>query len=362
MAENESRKHSAYMQWAKTQHARYNAASSGVQFYPLKDLNVRIEDIEISGPSNYGGYEPLHKALANKCAVDPECVAVATGTSMANHLVMAAMLNTGDEILIEHPTYDPILAVARYLGAKIKRFQRTHENQFVIEPDEIRKQLTPETKLIVITDLHNPSGVFVGDKILKKVGTLAKEVGAKVLVDEVYRECLYTEPGLPVSVFHLGNEFISTNSLTKAYGLNGLRCGWVLAEPELIRKVLLLNDLYGVIPAHSAERLSVIALEQLPQIAARAKSLLDENRQHLNRFFDENVEFLDVVKPKYGTIAFPKLKKGDASEFCARVLKEYETLIVPGSFFEMSDHFRVGIGGNTADLVEGLSRISRALK
>jgi aspartate/methionine/tyrosine aminotransferase len=361
MTEAESFKNSEYMYWAKTQNAQFNLASSGVQFYPIHELGVNIKDIEICGPSNYGGYEPLHRALAEKCAVDLECVSAATGTSMANHLAMAALLNPGDEILIEQPTYDPILSVARYLRTKIRRFKRSHENNFAIDPSEIEKHLSAQTKLIVVTNLHNPSGVFTNDEILRKVGSLAKEVGAKVLVDEVYRECLYTQSGLPVSAFHLGNEFISTNSLTKAYGLNGLRCGWILAEPELIWKVWRLNDLFGVIPAHAAERLSVIALQKLLQVAQRAKTLLDTNRHHLNQFLDQHSDVLDVVRPDYGTIVFPRLRNGNATSFCNKLKNEFDTLVVPGSFFEMPDHFRIGIGGDTAILIESLNRISRNL-
>jgi aspartate/methionine/tyrosine aminotransferase len=360
MIEDKS-KSSEYMHWAKTSSAQFNLASSGVEFYPIKDLGVSIEDIEINGPSNYGGYEPLHKALAQKCAVDPDCVSAATGTSMANHLVMAALLNPGDEILIEQPTYDPILSVARYLRTTIKRFKRNRENNFAIDPAEIEKRITPKTKLIVVSDLHNPSSVLAEADKLKKVGELAKEVRAKVLVDEVYKESLFTESGLPVSAFHLGNEFISTNSLTKAYGLNGLRCGWILAEPEFIRKVWRLNDLYGVIPAHAAERLSVIALEKLPEIAQRAKNLLDTNRIHLNNFFNQNSKFLDVVRPSFGTIAFPRLKNGTSRNLCKKLLTEFDTLIVPGWFFEMPDHFRIGIGCKTEVLLEGLKRISQVL-
>ncbi len=346
------------MQWAKTRmQARFNLASSGVMYYPLKDLGVTLDDIEINGPSNYG-YEPLQKALAEKCAVPMECVAAATGTSMANHLAMAALLKPGDEVLIEHPTYDPLLAVARYLRADIKRFSRSFENAFAIDLEEIRQQVTRKTRLIVITSLHNPSGILAPAQTLKDIGSIAKRVGAKVLVDEVYLECLYLESGTPASAFHLGNEFITTNSLTKAYGLNGLRCGWVLAEAELIRKIWRLNDLFGVLPAHPAERLSVIALRNIAQIADRANDLLKTNRAILNQFFDRHSDRLEVIRPDYGTIAFPRLKKGNSDEFCNRLLNQFETSVVPGRFFEMPKHFRIGIGCATDTLITGLQRIS----
>src|SRR5262245_40325563 len=355
-------KASEYMHWAKTQmEARFNIANSGVMFYPLKDLGATFDDFEINGPSKYG-YEPLQKALAEKCAVSVDCVAAATGTSMANHLAMAAILNPGDEVLIEQPTYDPIVAVARYLKANIKRFPRSFENSFGIDVDLLRQQITARTRIIVMTSLHNPSGILVPSKTLKEIGALAKRVGAKVLVDEVYLECLYLESGTPVSAFHLGDEFVTTNSLTKAYGLNGLRCGWILAETELIRKIWHLNDLFGVIPAHPAELLSVVALRNISKVAAPANNLLTTNRKILNQFFDQHTDELEVIRPEFGTISFPRLKNGNGDAFCKNLFEKFETLVVPGRFFDMPNHFRLGIGSATENLKAGLERLAEALK
>src|SRR6185369_2156553 len=127
---------SVYMEWAKTRaSSKFNLATSGVENYPIKDFPVGIEDIELSGPSWYG-YEPLQKALAAKCRVGSESVVAATGCSMANHLAMAAILNPGDEVLIERPTYDPLIAAARYLGASVRRFERRFEDGFRIDLNE----------------------------------------------------------------------------------------------------------------------------------------------------------------------------------------------------------------------------------
>lgn len=355
-------KGSEYMQWAKTQmQARFNIGNSGVMFYPLRELGATFEDLEINGPSHYG-YDPLQKELAEKCAVSMECVASATGTSMANQLVMAAILNPGDEVLIEQPTYDPLVAVARYLRADIKRFPRTFENSFGIDLDLLRQQITLKTRLIVLSSLHNPSGIMVSSRTLKEIGTMAKRVGARVLVDEVYLECLYLESGTPASAFHLGNEFVTTNSLTKAYGLNGLRCGWILAEPELIQKIWHLNDLFGVIPAHPAEILSVIALRNIAKIAARANNLITTNRTILNEFFDQNADKVEVIRPEFGTISFPRLRNGNGDDFCKFLLAKFETLVVPGRFFDMPNHFRLGIGSATENFQAGIERLSEALK
>lgn len=349
---------SEYMQWAKTRSgARFTLATSGLINYPLNEFPATLEDLELSGPSWYG-YEPLQQALARKCEVAPDCVVHATGTSMANHLAMAAIIEPGDEVVIEQPAYDPMIAVARYLGASVRRFTRTFEEGFRIDVREIEKAVSPRTRLIVITNLHNPTGALTDGGTLKQIGEIARSCNARVLVDEVYLEAMFDQ-ARPYA-FHLGKEFVTTSSLTKAYGLSGLRCGWVLAEASLAKKMWRLNDLFGVIPAHSAERLSVIALANLERIAARAKSLLETNRPMLNRFLDSRDD-IEVFRPEFGTVIFPRLRHGGVDELCALLREKYETTVVPGRFFEMPEHFRIGIGCDSEMLASGLERLGAAL-
>lgn len=351
-------KSSEYMLWAKTRsQAPFNLASSGVANFALGDLQARLEDLDLSGPSAYG-YAPLQDTLARHTGAPPECVVAATGTSMANHLVMAALLEPGDEVLIEQPAYEPLVAVAEYLGADVKRFARKFEDRFSVDPDEIERAASPRTRLIVLTNLHNPSSALASEDALTRVGELASRSGARVLVDEVYLEALFERA--PRSAFELGGQFVVTSSLTKVYGLSGLRCGWVLAEPELAARLWRLNDLFGVIPAHAAERLSVVALENLPRIAERSRALLEENRRLLNSFLFSRDD-LEYYELESGTVSFPRLRRGTARELCALLAEKYETSVVPGDFFGMPEHIRVGVGGETGALRGGLERLGAAL-
>src|SRR5438105_14097779 len=285
---------SIYMQWAKKRpKVKYDLALSGILNLPFAELEATIEDIDLNGDNSYG-YRPLVEALAAHCRVDPESIiTISGGTSMANHLAMAAAVEHGDEVLIEQPTYEPLLAVAEYFGARIKRFPRSLENEFRIDVEEIAREITPDTRLIVLTNLHNPSSTLVDDKTLKQIGKLAERAGARVLFDEVYLEAMFE--AAPRSSVHLGPEFISTSSLTKGYGLSGLRCGWILAEPELAQRMRLLHDIFGSLAPHPTERLSVVALQKLPKFVARAKHMLETNRAALNNFFDSREE-LKVVR------------------------------------------------------------------
>lgn len=349
---------SSYMHWAKTQStARFNLATSGLGNLSLRDLRVSLDDLELT-LGGYG-YEPLLQALAARYRVDQASIVTAAGTSFANHLAIAALIKPGDEVLFEEPAYEPMLSTARYLGADIRRFQRKFEDGFRVLPEEIDALATERTRLIVLANLHNPSGALTDDATLKQLGEIARRVGARVLVNEVYLETLFEQT--PRTALHLGDEFVVTSSLTKAFGLSGLRCGWILAEPELAQRMWRLNDLFAVTQVHAGERLSVVALGQIEEIAARSKALIDRNRELLNAFLDTRDD-LETVRPPFGTVMFPRLSSGETSERLCQLLREkYETTVVPGSFFELPTHFRIGIAGPTDNLEHGLERIGRAL-
>jgi DNA-binding transcriptional MocR family regulator len=240
----------------------------------------------INGDSTYG-YAPLQERLARKAGVDPDRVVHATGASMANFLVLAAAASPGDDVLVEEPTYSLLVDAARWLRLDVRRFPRRAEEAFRLDPREVEKALTPRTRLVVLTNLHHPSSAFTPPEDLRAVGEAARSVGARVLVDEVYLESLAVLGRPAGSAARLGPEFVATSSLTKAYGLSGLRCGWVVAEPALARRMWRLNDLFGVIPAHPAERLSVVALDRLDRldrVAARARTILEANAEGANAF------------------------------------------------------------------------------
>ncbi|MEY2481155.1 MAG: hypothetical protein QOI04_2082 [Verrucomicrobiota bacterium] len=352
-------KQSAFMHWAKTRpKVKYDLALSGILNLPFAELDAKIDDLDLHGDNAYG-YRSLIEALARHCDVDAaQVVTISGGTSMANHLAMATVINHGEEVLIEEPTYEPLLAVAKYLGAKIKRFPRKFETGYKIDINEVAKEITPRTRLIALTNLHNPSSALVDETTLKKIGELAHGVGARVLVDEVYLEAMFEDP--PRSCVHLGPEFIATSSLTKGYGLSGVRCGWILAEPDFAERVRRLDDIFGAVGPHPAERLSVIALAKLTQIAERAKKILQANRAKLNQFLDARDD-VDVVRADFGTTAFPRLRHVDADELCNLLEEKYETAIVPGRFFESPQHIRIGICCEPENFSAGIERLGRAL-
>jgi len=350
---------STYMRWAKQRpRVTYDLALSGILNLPFPELEATIDDIDLNGDNSYG-YGPLVDALAEHCNVPHQkVVSISGGTSMANHLAMAAAIEYGDEVLIEQPTYEPLLALAKYFGLNIKRFPRRFENNYVIDVDDVAANVTAKTRLIVLTNLHNPSSTLTNEATLRGIGEIGERVGARVLVDEVYLEAIFENA--PRSAVHLGPQFIGTSSLTKGYGLSGLRCGWILAEPELAEQMRLLHDVFGSIGPQPAERLSVVALRKLPKFIARAKNILDSNRAVLNDFLDSREE-LGGSGSEVGTTSFPTLLKGRVEDLWDVLYEKYDTSFVPGRFFESPQHLRLGMCCQPELFKLGIERFGSAL-
>src|SRR2546423_9052529 len=155
---------STYMQWAKKRpKVKYDLALSGILNLPFPELEAQIDDIDLNGDNSYG-YPPLVDALAQHCDVPAEqVVTLSGGTSMANHLAMAAAIEHGDEVLTEEPTHEPLLALAQYFGVNVKRFARPSEDNFRVDLDDLTSQVTSRTRLIVLTNLHNPSSALIDE-------------------------------------------------------------------------------------------------------------------------------------------------------------------------------------------------------
>jgi aspartate/methionine/tyrosine aminotransferase len=362
---------SVYMRWAK-QHAaaRYNLANSGLLACDPSDLQLAPGDLRLNGP-DHDGYLPLLEAIAERHGAHPEQVVPAQGTSGANFLAFAALVEPGDEVLIEQPTYEPLLAALSWLGARVRRFQRRFEDGWRWDPEEVRAQLAPAAgegggrgrppvRLVVLTNPHNPSGVLAPAAEVAELGRLAERAGARVLVDEVYKDVWDGEG--PASHFHLGPNFLATASLTKCYGLSGLRCGWVLAEPELAERMRRVFDFMAATGSMASEALALAAFRQLPRLAARRRAILEPSQRLVRDFLAAHRDVLEAVLPAHSMMAFPRLLREDDSQPLHDRLRRLETSIVPGRFFEAPRHFRLGFAVRSEDVAQGLRHLSQALR
>lgn len=346
---------SDYMHWAKFKPpVRFALTGSEVPHVHLASLGIDIADLELDGAS-HPRYQPLRERIAARYGVTVGQVVAADGASMVNFLAMATLISPGDEVLVEHPTYELLLGAASFLGANIKRFERKAADAFRLDPAAVEAMVTSATRLIVLTNLHNPTSNLAGEAELVAIGEMAARVGAHVLIDEVYLDTA----GHRSSV-HLGPQFVATNSLTKSYGLSGLRCGWILAEAELAERMWRLNDLFGVNQAHQAERLACIAFDRIDEVIGDVPAMLQHNREIFNAFVARRND-LECAPAEHGITAFPRWAGGDTQLLDDHLRGRYDASVVPGRWFEMPNHFRVGFGLPTGEFEEAVSRLEGGL-
>jgi aspartate/methionine/tyrosine aminotransferase len=347
------------MAWAKHHpHARYDLTGSNLLPCTLEDLPGARETLELHEP-NDEGYPPLLEAIALRYGMDVEHVATAAGAAGANFLTLGALVRPGDTVLVEWPGYDPQSGAARFLGAQVRTFARAWEDDFRLDPQRVADAITPGTRVVVLTNPHNPTGVYASPAELREVGTVAGAVGAKVLVDEVYLDALSGVDTTPAA--RLGEPFVSVNSLTKSFGLSGLRIGWVLSDAETVQRVRRTRDVVDGIGATPSERLGVLAFSRMGDLLERARRILAPNGALLRAFVEGRPE-LEWTPPIGGAVAFPRLAgTDDAEAFVERARTSFGVGVVPGRFFGAPAHFRVAVSGRTDILEAGLEALGRAL-
>lgn len=354
-----------YLRWAKSRpRVTYDLAASGLQHVTtgelLGDLSAR-DAFDLGGP-NDEGYLPLRAAIGERYGLSPESVTIANGAAGANFLACLGLLEPGDDALIERPVYDPLIAAASMAGANVVHFERSWAKGFALDPYVVRTALTPTTKLIVLSNAHNPSGALASREALEQVGVMAEAIGARVMVDEVYAEAQHDESPPPLAAAQLGPAFVSTSSLTKAYGLAGLRCGWVLASPELSTRIRETRDIVDGSGAFPPEQLAVRAFAKLDELRARARAILARNLALLEASL-ANHPRVEWLRPAAGTTAFPRIKgMADTSALVDTLVRDFDTVAVPGHFFQQPQHIRVSFGGRHEMLAEALARLDRALR
>ncbi|OGD12662.1 MAG: hypothetical protein A2Y86_07670 [Candidatus Aminicenantes bacterium RBG_13_62_12] len=348
----------AYLQWAKRAHKpSINLTRSGLPGRALAELAIAWEEMSLEGDHGHG-YPPLVEAVAARYGARTEEVVTASGTSMALFMVCAALLGSGDEALVEKPAYEPLTAVPRALGARVRRFERRFEDGYRLDVDGLLERLTPGTRLILLTNLHNPSGVRAGQDELRTLAERAGERGVWLVVDEVYLEFL--PPGEDRTAFNLAPNVVTLSSLTKVFGLGGLRRGWILAPRDLAGRLLQMRNYLFNEEVYLEEQISLRLFPRLDDFRGQASPLVERNKVRMKSFVGSE-EKLRWVEPSAGVVCFPRLS-GVSGRRLEQVLREsYDTGVVPGDFFGEPDHVRIGFGVPEDTLERGLENIRLAL-
>jgi aspartate/methionine/tyrosine aminotransferase len=304
----------------------------------------------------------LRCARCNTCKM-PD-VLITAGAAEANHLAIMQLLQPEDEIVIETPGWPQPLVLAEAIGANIKRLQRQEHLAWGFDFEQLEALVTAKTKLIFLTNPNNPTGHLLSRNELERVAQIAERVGAYVLVDEVYAGLEWKGERAP-AIAELYERGITTGSVSKALGLQGLRTGWLISrDPQVLLDALVLRENSSEIMNVMGEAIAEIALrpERYQRIIEKARLDGQNNLSKLERFIAARPE-LSWIAPQAGLIGLARLEGITSDALCNAMLEPpFRTLVIPGSAYGLPQHIRVGVGGGAAaNLEEGLRRLDRFL-
>ena len=313
-----------------------------------------LPDAELA-VSHVGGSEELRAELARIYGGRVDEYVVTAGASEANFAVFAALVHAGDRVLVERPTYQPLEAIPRGLQANVTLLDRPEEDHFRLSADRIEAALPKDLRLLVLTNLNNPTGAPLEGETVHALADLAQERGFYVFIDETFRELAF-DHRLP-TICGLNDYTIVTSTLSKFFGAGGLRIGWVRCDAQVRQRIQSVLAYLSATPAAPSETVAVAVLRARDRIAARNRKLIEEGRKVAREWAaaEPGVTWHEPA----GHLTFPGVG-GDSAKLADVLLREYGTFIAPAESFGLRGHFRLNVGIGPAKLKEGLRRVSQA--
>jgi len=347
----------------------YNLSESGVHPLSLHELAAGEDLAEIGNVGlGYGQTNGTPELRSEIAALYPgatiDHVLVTTGSSEANFLLMWSLVQHGDEVVFMMPNYMQMWGLARGFGAEVRPLWLRKRLGWAPEPEEIQDVITPKTKLIIVTHPNNPTGAVLSRQAMAEIVSRAVKFGAWIIADEVYRGAEREGETSP-SFWGLYDRVIIVNGLSKAYGLPGLRIGWIVGPEDLVRRVWPYHDYTTIAPSTLGDRLARIALapDNRLKILERTRGILNRNYPILSDWLERRGGFFEFVPPRAGAIVFAEYHHQiNSTELVNRLIKEKRTLAVPGDHFNMDHHLRLGFGSEPDYLRRGLARLEELLR
>jgi aspartate/methionine/tyrosine aminotransferase len=313
--------------------------------------------------SDAWGYPALEENIVRRYGVLPQNVTTTNGVSNAIYILCRLLLSRDDHVVIESPVYEPLVASPDFIGCRISLLKRRPPD-YSVDPDDLKAVVRPNTKLVILSNLHNPSSALLPDDLLIELAGEARNISPdiKVVVDEVYHDFV-SRTILPAAT--LDDCFISLNSLTKAYGLGSLHTGWIIAEPDIVKNIKRLQTLIQGSGAKLLEAFVSVIIANLDEYWERSASVMSENRKLLHKYLKPlfNSGILSGRIPEHGCIYFPRVNGVDNTDELVEDLAEnHKVYIVPGRFFGEPGNIRIGFGGKTPKLEQSFSAFVSAMK
>jgi capreomycidine synthase len=349
--------------------AEIDIGSSGVRNYSFAELrsllqitHEEIDSIVFEDSTTLG--EPcLRAAIAERWGNgNSDHVMVTHGSSEAIYLIMNALVRPGDDIIALDPCYQQLTSIAESLKCKVKRWRLQFDRNFRPDIAELNTLLDSHTRAVVVNFPHNPTGTSISAEELRELINMAADVGAYLIWDAAFADITFKEAPLPYPNL-LYERSVSIGTLSKSYGLPGLRVGWIVGPPGILDRCVYLRD-YTTL--HLSPLTEFIALRTINKADALLSLHLAEARRNLHtleKWIAENRSIIKWAPPEGGVCVFPQLcSVPDVEAFCRRLASAYSVLLVPGTCFDRPGHVRLGFGGSSEILSEGLSRLSAALR
>jgi aspartate/methionine/tyrosine aminotransferase len=350
-----------YLEWARRFYGkvRFDLATSGMPVVPLAELGAPPP----GNTDDPAGWELLREAIARYNDVPAAEAVAALGTTHALWLAFASLTSPGDDVVIEAPGYEPLVRIAEGVGARVVTFERDADARFALDPARIARAMTPRTRVVAVTSLHNPSGARASEEVLREAARVARGREAHLLVDEVYApfdELVDAAGVFRGSARRLAPNVVVVSSLTKCYGLGQHRVGWLLGPADVVARAEdAVTATCGMLPLSHAH-LAVHAFSRIGWLAARARAVLDGKRGRVGAWVAS--QGWSWSAPAEGLFGFVRVAgAGDLTLAIEAAAREHEVLVAAGSFFGMSDGFRIAWSAPIDRLDEGLSRLAAAL-
>jgi len=346
----------------------YNLSESGVHPLSLQELINQEEFEEILGLGlgycQTNGTPELREAISHLYpGSNAEQILVTNGSAEANFVLIWSNIEPGDEVIFMLPNYMQMWGLVRGFGAAVKPFYLSENLNWAPDLEELKKLATKKTKMIIITNPNNPTGAVLSEEAMQTIINIAEEADAWILADEVYQGAeLDNEP--TQSFYGKYKKVMVVNGLSKAYGLPGLRVGWIVASEDFIKKTWSYHDYTTIAPAILSDRLAQIALSprNREKILKRTKSILKTNFLLLDSWLNKHDDIFKFIPPQAGAIAFVRYNlKINSTRLVNKLIHEKSLLIVPGDHFEMDHYLRIGFGEKEKKLLDALELIRETL-
>jgi len=347
----------------------YNLTESGLHPYTLNELLDQQEiekllNLRLGYGQTNGSIELRETVSRLYPGTNADNVIITNGSAEANFIAIWSQLEPGDEIVLMLPNYMQIWGLARSFQAKVKPFHLKEELNWAPDLDELEQMVTPQTKIISVCNPNNPTGAVLSQEAMDKIVDLAQKNDAWILADEIYRGAELNEIETPT--FHGRYEKVIVNGgLSKAYGLPGLRLGWLVGPEKEIEKAWAYHDYTTIAPCIISNEIAIKVLQPdlRKKTLGRSRAMLKENLAALTEWIDSHDQFFRFIPPKAGGMAFLRYNLDYNSRKLATKLREKKSVFVmDGDSFGMDFFLRIGFGSEKDYLVKGLNLIDEMLK